>query len=44
MDTLTNGDKLITDKSEEIYIGCQCYGPEHIIQFKYYDQTGTDEP
>ena len=44
MDTLTNGDKLITDKSETIYIGCQCHGPEHIIQVKYYDQTSTDEP
>ena len=44
MDTLTNGDKLITDKSETIYIGCQCHSPEHIIQAKYFGTDGVDEP
>ena len=33
-----------TDKSETIYIGCQCHGPEHIIQVKYFDAIGVDEP
>ena len=33
-----------TDKSETIYIGCECHGPEHIIRVSYFDWVEKDEP
>jgi hypothetical protein len=32
------------DKSETIYIGCQCHAPEHLIRVSYYEWVGKDEP
>ena len=32
------------DKSETIYIGCECYGPEHIIRVNYFDWQEKNEP
>jgi len=33
-----------TDKSETIYIGCQCHSPYHIIEVQYFDSIRKDEP
>jgi hypothetical protein len=33
-----------TDKSETIYIGCECHATEHIIRVSYYDWHGKDQP
>ena len=32
------------DKSETVYIGCECHATEHIIRVSYYDWHGKDEP
>ena len=34
----------LTDKSETIYIGCQCHGTHHIIRVSYFDWAEKDEP
>ena len=34
----------ISDRSETIYIGCQCGATEHIIRVNYYDWQERDEP
>ena len=32
------------DKSETIYLGCECQLPEHIIRVSYYDWADKDPP
>jgi len=34
----------LADKSETIYIGCQCHGTNHIIRVSYFDWQEHDEP
>jgi hypothetical protein len=34
----------LSDKSETIYIGCQCHCPEHIVRVSYFDWQEKDEP
>lgn len=34
----------LADKSETIYIGCECHTPEHIIRVSYFDWAEKDEP
>jgi len=33
-----------TDKSETIYLGCDCHSPEHIIRVSYYDWLAQEQP
>ena len=32
------------DKSEIVYIGCECHCPEHIIRVSYFDWMEKDQP
>ena len=32
------------DKSETIYLGCECHSPEHIIRVSYFDWANKDPP
>jgi len=32
------------DKSETIYLGCECHSPEHIIRVSYFDWADKDPP
>jgi hypothetical protein len=34
----------ISDRSETIYIGCECHVPEHIVKVSYFDWDHKDEP
>lgn len=34
----------LSDKSETIYIGCECHSPEHIIRVSYFDWCEKDQP
>lgn len=34
----------IADKSETIYLGCECHTPEHIIRVSYFDWGEKDMP
>jgi len=34
----------LADKTETIYIGCQCHSANHIIRVSYFDWQEKDEP
>ena len=35
---------MLKDKSETIYIGCQCHSPYHIVRVSFYDWMADDVP
>lgn len=34
----------LADKSETIYLGCECHTPEHIVRVSYFDWGEKDMP
>ena len=32
------------DKSETIYVGCECHSPEHIIRVSYWEWQNKEQP